>query len=133
MSESKRLSLAVKDRIALAIALGGIVALSWWYLIQMARHMDGMDMSMQMTSATTGVMVWDGTMFLAMFLMWAIMMVAMMVPTAFRSILIFASISEQRKRMARSFVPTLWFTLGYALAWTGFSIDISMPSIWRAI
>ena len=78
-----------RDRAIVVSGLAGVVTLSWAYLFCMdwgMRHMDvGMDMlimpAMQHWSA------WD---LILVFLMWAIMMVAMMVPTASPVILLFA-------------------------------------------
>ena len=96
-------TLAVKDRIALAIALGGLVGLSWWYLIQMASHMSSGEMSGGDMKMRLGVEPWGSADFFSMFLMWAVMMVA----TAFRSILIFTAITQQQKRRGRPFVSSL--------------------------
>jgi predicted metal-binding membrane protein len=121
-TDRPKLSLLVKkDRFALAVALGGLVGLSWWYLY----HMNDMSMHMAL-----GVAPWRLADFVSMFLMWAVMMVAMMVPTTFRSILIFAAITEQQKRRGLSFVSSLWFTFGYIIAWTGFSL-VATGLQWR--
>jgi predicted metal-binding membrane protein len=57
-----------------------------------------------------------------MFLMWAVMMVAMMVPTAAPMILIFANVNRKRQEQERPYVPTAVFLSGYLLVWTGFSV-----------
>jgi predicted metal-binding membrane protein len=54
--------------------------------------------------------------------MWAVMMVAMMTPSAAPMILTFATISRRRRAQQGSLVPTTVFLLGYLLVWGGFSV-----------
>lgn len=80
-----------------AIVLGGLIgisALTWAYTAYMALDMGKMDMDMSM--AMPQMQTWGAMNLLMLFVMWAVMMVAMMVPTAV-------------------------FLLGYLMAWTGFS------------
>jgi predicted metal-binding membrane protein len=80
------------DRMIIAFGLAGVTTLSWTYLIYMdwgMRHMDvGMDMVIM--PAMQHWTAWD---LVLAFLMWVIMMVAMMVPTVSPIILFFAEIS----------------------------------------
>jgi predicted metal-binding membrane protein len=62
-----------------------------------------------------------GDLFLV-FLMWAIMMVAMMVPTASPVILLFAEINRRLSERQGTLLSTGQFLLGYLTAWTGFSV-----------
>jgi predicted metal-binding membrane protein len=109
-----------RDRAIVALGLAGIGILSWIYLIYLdwgMRHMDvGMDMvimpAMQHWSA------WD---LVLVFLMWVIMMIAMMVPAASPVILLFAEIKRRRSEEHGTFVATGQFLLGYLTAWASFS------------
>ena len=117
--------LEVRDRLALFVSVGGLVAVSWLYLIAMGNDMGnemGNDMGAKMHGMALGVKQWVLSDFINQFLVWAVMMVAMMVPTASRSILILAQIAAVQKRRGRPYVSGLWFTAGYAIAWTGFSV-----------
>ena len=71
------------DRTIVAFGLAGVATLSWTYLIYMnwgMRHMDvGVDMVMM--PAMQHWTAWD---LVLVFVMWAVMMVAMMVPTGGR-------------------------------------------------
>jgi predicted metal-binding membrane protein len=58
-----------------------------------------------------------------MFLMWVVMMVGMMLPSAAPMILLFSTIN--RKRCNECFVPTGLFLLGYVVVWIGFSFFIT--------
>jgi predicted metal-binding membrane protein len=129
-----------RDRAVVIAGLVGITLLAWFYLatftfdmppMDITDSMAGMDMSggmggmamegMAETPAdvsaprpwTTG----DG---LTMFSMWAIMMAAMMTPSAAPMILLYALVS--RKRMNAAIVPTGAFYLGYLVVWIVFSV-----------
>src|SRR5918911_1590881 len=56
-----------------------------------------------------------------LFLMWATMMVAMMLPSAAPMILLVAMVHRRRGERASPAAPTAIFALGYLLVWTGFS------------
>ena len=83
------------------------------------RHMD-VGMEMVIMPAMQHWTAWD---LVLVFLMWAVMMVAMMVPAASPVILLFAEINRRRNEppSARC-VATGQFLLGYLTAWTGFSL-----------
>ena len=57
----------------------------------------------------------------SLFLMWFLMMIAMMLPTAIPVIIMFDKISNERKQLNYKFVPTLNFTLSYLIIWSLFS------------
>ena len=64
---------------------------------------------------------WGAIDFALMLVMWVIMMVAMMVPTAAPMILLFATINRKRREQEGPYVPTGIFLLGYLLVWSGFA------------
>ena len=99
-------------------SIGAMVALAWAYLFYTARPMPGMDMSaMQMP----GFYGWGFSTALLLFLMWAVMMIAMMVPSAVPMVQAFLAVKERRKNSSRQFVPAGVFLLGYIVVWTAFS------------
>jgi predicted metal-binding membrane protein len=84
----------------------------------MAAPMAGMDMpAMQMS----GFDSWNASALLLLFLMWAVMMVAMMVPSAVPMIQGFVAVNERRRNASRPVIPVGVFVLGYIVAWTSFS------------
>jgi len=93
-----------------------MVALAWAYLFYTARPMPGMDMSAMQMSGFYGV----STVTL-LFLMWAVMMVAMMVPSAVPMVQAFLAVQEGRKNSSRQFVPAGVFLWGYIVVWSAFS------------
>ena len=66
--------------------------------------------------------MWTPAYALTMLVMWWVMMVAMMLPSAAPMILVFSQVG-QRSRSAGSRVGrTAWLAAGYCLAWLGFSV-----------
>src|SRR5260370_12733659 len=64
---------------------------------------------------------WSPAALIPLFLMWAEMMVAMMLPSAAPMILTFATVNRKRRESEKPFVPTAVFVAGYLAVWTGFS------------
>jgi predicted metal-binding membrane protein len=113
-------ALLKRDR---AIVLGGLVglsALAWAYMGYLAWDMPQMGMSMELTMPR--MQAWGAVDLILLFVMWTVMMVAMMVPSAAPMILLFATINRRRQAQQHPFVPTLVFLGGYILVWTGFSV-----------
>lgn len=112
-----------------ALVMGGlalVTVLAWAYLLGLAATMDDMSgTAMGATSVATSMSpqlrAWTGRDFVFMFLMWAVMMVAMMVPSASPMILLHAKVNRQQGDAGGAGLGTVAFTLGYLLAWTGFS------------
>jgi hypothetical protein len=94
-----------RDRLVVTAALGAIVALSWGYLLWLAADMSmgGMDMTgFRMSPAGIGLMApakapWSAIEFAFVFVMWVIMMVGMMTPSAAPMILLYARMGRQAK------------------------------------
>jgi predicted metal-binding membrane protein len=64
---------------------------------------------------------WSAVEFAVVFVMWAVMMVGMMVPSAAPMILLYARVARQGKIAGKPLAATGWFAAGYLLAWAGFS------------
>jgi predicted metal-binding membrane protein len=64
---------------------------------------------------------WTVLTVLVMFLMWWIMMIAMMTPSATPTLLLFASLKCNASPAAPSLWPAWLFLAGYLVAWAGFS------------
>jgi predicted metal-binding membrane protein len=79
--------------------------------------MRGMDMSnMNMPGAEQ----WGPTAVLLLFVMWAVMMVAMMVPSAAPMVLAFLRVNRRRQAAGRPFVSVGVFLAGYLAIWTAY-------------
>jgi predicted metal-binding membrane protein len=100
-----------------ALALGAAVVLAWAWLVDwempMGEPMAGMPEMMMAPEP------WSGAYLLPSFTMWALMMVAMMLPSAVPMILLHARI-DRGTPAARARDNAL-FALSYLLVWVGFS------------
>jgi predicted metal-binding membrane protein len=109
-----------KERIVILNALGVIVLLSWVYLFDMAREMDG-TVSDGHCASMAGE-PWSVGYFTAILVMWIIMMVGMMVPSAIPMVLIYASIVRKAAREGSSLAATEIFVAGYVIIWSLFAL-----------
>jgi predicted metal-binding membrane protein len=106
-----------------AFVLGGLLAITlvaWAYIGYLAWRMPTMEGAMAM--AMPQMQAWGILDVVLTFVMWAIMMVAMMVPSVAPMILLFATIHRKRREQYHPFMPTMVFLAGYVLVWTGFSL-----------
>ncbi len=105
------------------LPLGGIVivlAISWGYLAYMAWGMENMDVAAEWWLMPR-MSNWGGADLALVFAMWAIMMAAMMLPSAVPLLLLLARTNSQRYRRARALLTTNAVGLGYVTAWGAFS------------
>ena len=105
-----------RDRRVAVAALAAVVVLAWAYVLLGA----GMDMSAAMTGAVMPT-AWSPGHAAVMALMWALMMLAMMLPSAAPMILLHATVSR-RKDPERGGRRALLFALAYAAVWGGFAL-----------
>src|ERR1044071_5907575 len=86
-------------------------AIAWAYMVREARAMTqtGVCECAGMAMMAPDGQPWSLVQVLALFLMWSEMMVAMMLPSATPMILLFASMSRQRREQQRPFVPVTVF------------------------
>jgi predicted metal-binding membrane protein len=123
-----------RDRWIVGGAIGVIAALAWFYVLWLADDMDmgGMDMSgYRMIPAGISIMLpadepWRAIEFGYVFLMWTVMMVGMMAPSAAPMILMYAGVGRRGKARGKTYAATGWFAAGYLLAWTGFSLAATL-------
>ena len=93
---------------------------SWLYLLDLKAAMDMSGMNMP-GMVMLDTQKWGATTVLLLFGMWAVMMVAMMVPSATPMILAFLTVNQNRSATNRPLVPVGIFLLGYLVVWTAFS------------
>src|SRR5271169_3128897 len=119
-----------RDRVVVVVALAVITALAWAYVLWIAADMDmgGMQMSgFRMIPAGVGLMApalapWHWFEFPLVLLMWIVMMVGMMTPSAAPIILIYARVGRLSATQGTPFASTGWFVAGYLLVWSGFAL-----------
>ena len=109
-----------RDRGIVLVGLAAITLLAWAYIAYLARDMQT-GMSMSSNIAMPLMQSWGTVDFALMFVMWAVMMTAMMVPTAAPMILGYASLNRRRRDPRPLFASTGVFLLGYLVIWSGFA------------
>ena len=109
-----------RDRIIVLSSLAVIIALSWAYVSSLASDMQNMDVATEI--AMPQMQAWGVTDFALTFVMWVVMMVAMMTPSASPMILMFAGVNRRRQKQQVPYVPTSVFLLGYLVVWAAFSV-----------
>ena len=116
-------SIFKRDRLIIVAALTGVTLLAWGYMIHEARGMNltGVCCCAGMEMSGPDANPWSAATLVPLFLMWAEMMVAMMIPSAAPMILTFALVQRKRRELERPYVPTGLFLLGYLVVWAGFS------------
>ncbi|MBD9649625.1 DUF2182 domain-containing protein [Ensifer sp. ENS09] len=151
MGDTALETLLRRDRVVVVAALVTLTVISWLYVLWLASAMDmaappvpsgsmdmgsGMDMDMPMempmtTGAQEGSMAsmagavatpWTATTFAYAFVMWAVMMVGMMVPSATPMILLYARVGRQAAQQGKPFAATGFFAVGYLSAWLLFAL-----------
>ena len=116
-----------RDRAVVIAALAVLTVLAWGYTVWLANTMSMDGMSAAHTPGMGTMLApafkpWSVSDFLVMFVMWAVMMVGMMTPSAAPMILIYARVSRQAAVQGKPLAATGFFAGGYLLAWTVFSL-----------
>jgi len=112
------------DRMIVLGALTLICAIAWAYLAYVGWGMAHMDV--RLTMAVMPQMVSWGPIDVALvFAMWSIMMIAMMLPSATPTILLFAALRRQTAH-SRALADVTVFVAGYVATWTVFSVLASL-------
>jgi predicted metal-binding membrane protein len=114
-----------RDRRVVLASLVLIVVLAWAYLWYDASAMGGMSMGGSVTPVGAPHAI--GPAVLAMtFVMWTIMMIGMMVPSAAPTILLYSTIVRKNAERG-TILPAVWvFAGGYLLVWTAFSLAATL-------
>jgi len=101
-----------RDRIIVAAGLAGLTLLAWLYVIRLSRLMSPHSVMAMPMPGDIGVPELG-----YLIPMWIVMMVAMMVPSAAPTILLFANIARSRKARGVPSASAAIFTSGYLLVW----------------
>jgi predicted metal-binding membrane protein len=109
-----------RDRTIVISGIATISVLAWVYMVYSTRFMQHVPIGVEISLPQ--MQSWNAVDFFLMFMMWAVMMVAMMVPSATPMFIMFANIKRKRREQESPVVSTGMFLLGYLLAWTGYSI-----------
>jgi len=118
-----------REQALIALGLAAITGLAWLYVFT------GAGTGMSTIAMTTwqfppprpSMMMmgeWGATYWLTMLVMWWVMMIAMMIPSAAPMILLYARVfrhGQSRGQIPDSFAPTAAFAAGYLVCWLAFS------------
>jgi predicted metal-binding membrane protein len=99
-----------------------VTTLAWTYLIHLSQQMTSSGAGAAM--AQMGMVMdrpWDARDLLLTWVMWSVMMIGMMVPTAAPVLLLFTGVRGGRARAGIG-PDVLLFGAGYLLVWVGFSV-----------
>ena len=113
---------------AVLAGLGSITVAAWIYVVVEARRMASESAGMggrpmaSMMESMTGLQPWTATEFALRLAMWAVMMVAMMVPTAAPMTLLYAAVARKAAAQHNPLASTSVFVSGYIAMWTIFSL-----------
>jgi predicted metal-binding membrane protein len=110
-----------RDRAVVVAIFVGVITLAWIYILLGAGI--GMGLGSETPSMPDMMMPVAWTLDYAglMFVMWWVMMAAMMLPSAAPVLLLFAQVNRNKKAGDRPYVSTGIFAGGYLVAWGGFS------------
>ena len=113
------------DRWVILGGVGCITAAAWIHVVIQARQMPAGTMS----SSTVGTMqsmnpapTWTALEFGLLLLMWAVMMVAMMLPSALPMTLVYAAVVRKAAQGQHPVAPTGAFVAGYLAMWGLFAV-----------
>lgn len=109
----------LRDRRLVVLSLATLILLAWTWLAVLARQMKSGD---SVSTMVTSQMPWSSLTFLLMFLMWSVMMVGMMLPSATPMILLFARVQRRKRADKNPGVRIAAFASGYLFVWILFSL-----------
>ena len=118
-----------RDRVVVGWALAGLVILSWTYLLvgagtgTPALHMSGFPTAPRMNDPMSMMQPapWTFGYALLIFVMWWLMMLATMLPSAAPMILLYAALTRKQVEASSPYMGTSLFAFGYLAVWAGFS------------
>ena len=154
---NKPLQAPLKDRMIVYIGVAIVLLVSWFYILGMGWHMNtlplvdnsaGMNMDMPSEAMTmdkpmsmnekdiiTHVLTWMPPMsnmwllsdFFLLFMMWAVMMIAMMTPSILPMLMLFTALNSRKKAQGQESTSSMILLAGYLSSWVLFSLFITMP------
>jgi predicted metal-binding membrane protein len=106
------------NRFVLFGSMSLLVVLAWAYLVFLRAQMpvNSMDMSMP------DMLPWITSDYILTFIMWVVMMVGMMTPSAAPMVILFNNLNQARFGWKQAFGRTALFLAGYLFIWSAFSI-----------
>ena len=110
-----------RARLPVGAGIVTVLAVSWAYVIYMVWGMENMD-AVADSLLMPSMIDWSVVDLLLVFIMWAVMMAAMMLPSSAPLLMLLAKINTERYGRRRALLATGVFGLGYLAVWSGFSL-----------
>ena len=125
-------ALLKRDRLIIGVGIAFTAGVAWAYTVYEARRMDvtGVCACLGLKMGGPDLSSWSAAALLPLFLMWAVMMVAMMLPSAAPMLLTFAAVARNRRRADSPYVPVPVFAAGYVVIWLLFSLFAALAQWW---
>jgi len=114
--------------VALLLSGPAAVALAAW--IYLGLMIDDMSLMPGMKAMMMHLDLFSPVQFVGLFLMWTVMMAAMMLPTAATMITAYARMQARDRALGAGWGPVLGFAAGYVLAWGAFSLGATLVQAW---
>jgi predicted metal-binding membrane protein len=113
-----------RDRTIVLSGLVGVTILAWIYMFYLAGSMgDTSSMgNMGTAMASPHMETWEPVDLALAFVMWVVMMVAMMVPSASPMILMYGTLRRRQHNQESPMAAISTFSLGYLTSWAAFSL-----------
>jgi predicted metal-binding membrane protein len=126
LSGSPLESVLKRDRVVVMAGLTLVVLIAAVYTVTgVGMNMSALTMTrmaVEMPGMAMRAAEWSAGYALVVFLMWWVMMVAMMVPSAAPMVLVHAAIGRKQAKAGRPLAATAVFLTGYLTVWAGFSL-----------
>ncbi len=118
-------NLTFRDKSIVYLGIFLVSAVGWAYMIYMAWAMENMHLVDMWMPPRGGTRPWDIYDFWMLFVMWSVMMVAMMTPSVIPMVMMYTTIKKNKQKKGQPYTPTFIFLSGYLVAWALFSIVAS--------
>jgi predicted metal-binding membrane protein len=128
-SSSALESILKRDRLIVISGLAAVASLAWAYtLAGVGMGMNAFEMTAMgdAGAASAPPTPWSPARALAVFLMWFVMMIAMMLPSAAPMVLLFTAIARKRQTQPKSEIGAAAFAAGYLAIWGVFSAGAAL-------
>ncbi|MFO7959530.1 MAG: DUF2182 domain-containing protein [Nitriliruptoraceae bacterium] len=122
-----RTALQRSDQLGVLVALVAVVLAAWVGTIATGRSMTSMHSMDGMGAAATG---WSTIQLVTVAVMWVVMMVAMMLPSAAPMVLVHAGVARRRRGCERAWLLVISFVSGYLLVWGAFGLTATGLQWW---
>ena len=125
------------ERLVAFASLLAVAAVAWLWLLNEAARMSAMPAMPGMPGMPNDAMAapdpWNPTALALTLVMWTVMMVGMMLPSAAPAIVLYGTM-VRKGRDKGSLLPPVWlFAAGYLAVWTGFSLLRCAPAIYAPV